>query len=361
MYELEEKMIAKLIKKIAAAGLLCTLFAVGFTAYAATGDVAGNIYCTDIKTYIYHSPITSYNIGGKTVIDAEILNWYYGFDVYWYADTRRLEITDKGGSFESLQAMSGELVESAVETVGDVFGHYYETDIVTTLNGEQIESYNIGGRTFIVAEAMRDFGYNVDWNSEERTLTITKPMDFYKITTDYGVLKTTHNMVEPTYFGMTERGLLLTDRDGNNFELNLKSNCVLHGAGVGDDYVKLSDLQDVLNAECILIEETADAHTEWVNGISYDETYYTYYIDFKYDNTIKPEAASAGKEYKHDFIDASSSYSFDLGFKVNGEDIGFKKYSPKGDEYAASVCIVNEEIYIPAYTAAMLLGYSYAW
>ena len=39
---------------------------------------------------------------------------------------------------------------------GDIAGKYYSTDIVTTLNGAQIDAINIGGQTLISAEDMRD-------------------------------------------------------------------------------------------------------------------------------------------------------------------------------------------------------------
>ena len=46
------------------------------------------------------------------------------------------------------------------------------TDIVTTLNGTAIEGYNIGGQTYISAERMCAFGYDVSWGNGERTLRI---------------------------------------------------------------------------------------------------------------------------------------------------------------------------------------------
>ena len=57
---------------------------------------------------------------------------------------------------------------------GDVAGKYYSTDIVTTLNGVQIDAINIDGQTLISAEDMRAFGFAVIWNAEERTLRISE-------------------------------------------------------------------------------------------------------------------------------------------------------------------------------------------
>ncbi|WP_202708845.1 hypothetical protein [Sporosalibacterium faouarense] len=52
--------------------------------------------------------------------------------------------------------------------VGDGVGEYYYTDIETYINGELIESWNIGGETFISIEDLSNYGFNVEWNQELR-------------------------------------------------------------------------------------------------------------------------------------------------------------------------------------------------
>lgn len=333
---------------------LCLMLAVCLGVYAAPGDVAGNIYYTDIKAYIFEAPITSYNIGGKTVIDAEILNWYYGFDVYWHEDTRRLEISDKGYRMMSFQAMSGELVESADGITGEVYGNYYETDIITTLNGSEIESYNIGGRTFIVAEAMRDFGYIVDWNEELRTLTIIKRMDLYKTETEYGIIKSMDRPETVKKHGTYKRGMLVTDG-----EIPTKSNQTFHGTGITDNYIRLSDLAYILNADVKLVENTHKSETQLVNGVSYQQEYYEYYIDFNYDTAIVPEVVPTKEEYEFEMCEEIASVH-SVGLVVNGEDIGIVNFNPKSQQdYRTNIRVINKEILIPMYTAAKILGYSY--
>ena len=54
--------------------------------------------------------------------------------------------------------------------VGDVIGHIYSTDIRTYINGEEVPSYNIGGRTVIVVEDV--CGYS-SYHDEQRTLLLT--------------------------------------------------------------------------------------------------------------------------------------------------------------------------------------------
>lgn len=330
------------------------------SAYAKNGDIAGNYYYTDIKTYMYHSLITSYNIGGKTVIDAEILNWHYNFDVYWHADTRTLELLDKGGMFNSLQAESGELCKSAGGVPGKTAGHYYKTDIIATLNGTAIESYNIGGRTCIAAEEMRTFGYNVTWNAEKRTLTITKPADFYSIDTDYGTIKTMNNYERPDIsFAQYNRGILLENSDGTESELATPSGYVLFDS-YGVSYVRLSDLCAVLNADCTLQQTTAETQRTWPDGTSTDETEYVYSFNLTYDPDVEvtlkpaqadypqgtPERQPGGKCYSDLRIDVT----------VNGAEGQFW-FKMGGKEYGSGILILDNVIYVPTYTAAKWLGY----
>ncbi|MBE7053671.1 MAG: hypothetical protein E7391_05280 [Ruminococcaceae bacterium] len=61
---------------------------------------------------------------------------------------------------------------SAMAKSGDIAGVYYSTDITTTLNGEEIDSINIGGKTLISAEDMHYYGFNVTWLGDQRKLVI---------------------------------------------------------------------------------------------------------------------------------------------------------------------------------------------
>lgn len=72
--------------------------------------------------------------------------------------------------------------------VGDVIGTAYHTDIVAYINHYAIPSYAVNGTSVIVAEDLRNFGFDVVWNQNLRSLTISrnssiypKQMDFSKI------------------------------------------------------------------------------------------------------------------------------------------------------------------------------------
>ena len=135
---------------------------------AATGK-AGNYYYTDIKSYVRGKLIDSYNVGGKTVILVEALRTY-GFNVDWDGNARTLTITDTKGTATS------SATAAANGAIGAVAGSYYHTDIVTYFNGVAIESYNLGGQTVIPATKLRDFGYDVVWDADNRRVLIqTEP------------------------------------------------------------------------------------------------------------------------------------------------------------------------------------------
>lgn len=324
-------------------------------AFAAPGDIAGNVYSTDIVTYIYSAPITSYNIGGKTCIDAEILNWHYGFDVYWHENERHLEITDKGERFVSLQAMSGELVESKASNPREIVYNYIETDIITTLNGREIESYNIGGRTVICAETMRSFGYIVEWSEEKRTLTISTPMDFYKYETDFGTIKSMFDYrLDREQNVFLNRGVLIRV-DEKDYMLNIPSNRI-YTEPSGLSFIRLKDLESILGGECSMEEQTRT-----VVGISGEYEEYIYVFNLNYDTSVRPELTQYNaEEATMDFV-TDSGYVVDLPINtlsINGEAHSISGMYG-GKVFGSALLVAEGEIYIPAYILTELFGYEY--
>jgi hypothetical protein len=94
---------------------------------------------------------------------------YYGFSVYWLADTRELKIV----TLDHAENGAPPKVEKT-HMGGTVIGNYYETDIVTTLNNKPITAYNIGGETFISVLELRDFGFLVYQYSEPKIEIISR-------------------------------------------------------------------------------------------------------------------------------------------------------------------------------------------
>ncbi len=58
--------------------------------------------------------------------------------------------------------------------VGDVIGTALHTDIVAYVNHYAIPSYAVNGTSVIVAEDLRNFGFDVAWNGFDRTLSISR-------------------------------------------------------------------------------------------------------------------------------------------------------------------------------------------
>lgn len=136
--------------------------------FAASADFAGRYYHTDIRTYLNGAQIEAINIGGQTLISGEAMQ-YYGFSVWWDAGERTLRIDEK----EQAQSITPQKVVHTNLPSGTFAGYYYETDIVTYLDAVPIVAYNIGGKTFIHAEQMRNYGCDVVWSESERKLEIT--------------------------------------------------------------------------------------------------------------------------------------------------------------------------------------------
>ena len=150
--------------------LTAILFVFGISAHAASGDIAGKYYSTDIITTLNGYEIDSINIGGQTLIKAEDMK-YFSFFVNWDEGERKLFIDEVE---HATNGTPPEIKKSNYPS-GMVLGDYYETDITTYLDGHEITAYNTGGVTYIWAEQMRDFGYEVIWSETDRTLKITSP------------------------------------------------------------------------------------------------------------------------------------------------------------------------------------------
>ena len=57
--------------------------------------------------------------------------------------------------------------------VGDIVGSIYSTDILAFINGVPVQAYNIGGKTVVILEDLREYGVAVDYLDKSRTLVVT--------------------------------------------------------------------------------------------------------------------------------------------------------------------------------------------
>ena len=58
--------------------------------------------------------------------------------------------------------------------VGDMKGSALHTDIIAYINHYAISSYAVNGQSCIVAEDLRNYGFDVQWDETERSLSITR-------------------------------------------------------------------------------------------------------------------------------------------------------------------------------------------
>ncbi len=61
---------------------------------------------------------------------------------------------------------------SAFAANGDIAGYIYSTDIVAYIDGMAVPSYNIGGKTVVIAEELEPYGFEVIWEEGARRLNV---------------------------------------------------------------------------------------------------------------------------------------------------------------------------------------------
>ena len=81
-----------------------------------------------------------------------------------------------------------------------------KTDITATINGHAIPSYNVDGYTYIVAEDLRYYGFNVHFDNASRTLSIARDYNQTYVSKSYS-----KPYVAPSEVGTREVAILATD------------------------------------------------------------------------------------------------------------------------------------------------------
>ena len=157
--------------------LLCAVFFSVAPANAGTlsvGTIIGEVLSTDIIAMIDQQPIHSLNINGYTAIVVEDLR-QHGFDVKWNADSRTIQIVrnHNEGSSETF-ATTNSVVPG--QKLHDVL----YTDIRAFVNGVEVVSFNIDGRTAIFFNQLKPFG-ELQWNADARIASL----DLTKTETDF--------------------------------------------------------------------------------------------------------------------------------------------------------------------------------
>ncbi len=85
---------------------------------------------------------------------------------------------------------------------GDIVNYVLYTDIITYIEGEAIQSYNIEGYTAIIVEDLESFGFDVEWDNETRTLTVVRDSS-ETVSSSYVPEENTHTVgskASPVYY-----------------------------------------------------------------------------------------------------------------------------------------------------------------
>lgn len=90
--------------------------------------------------------------------------------------------------------------------IGDLIGHALTTDIVATINGYDIPSYNVNGHTYIVAEDLKYYGFTVWYDDTIRSLFIERDTTQSWVSKSY-----TKPNVTTSQIGKKAHKLLYTD------------------------------------------------------------------------------------------------------------------------------------------------------
>lgn len=169
---------------------------------------------------------------------------------------------------------------SAHAAVGDPVGKIYSTDIIATVNGEPIESYNIGGRTAVIAEDLSDkyYGFTYEYYDDTRTLYVR-----------------TSNAVAPRERGVV-RGTV-GQIAGDIYETDIK---VIFNGNEVKGY-------NIGGRTAVVIEDLGT-----LDGTSPNEAYgYTKYLcNFTWDNDTRTVALYTPCDNHSAFISASYLYDY---------------------------------------------------
>ena len=133
--------------------------------------VTGVALRTDITAMINNHAIPSYNVNGYTYIVAEDLK-DYGFSVYYDNATRMLAINRDNSKTEVTKYYEKPFVPQ--NEAGIVEHDILSTDIVTYLDNNYVESYNINGQTIIRFDELKRYA-DVTYDNDKRLIWVHIP------------------------------------------------------------------------------------------------------------------------------------------------------------------------------------------
>ncbi len=232
-------------KFFAFTGMIAALCISTATAFAANGDITGNVYPTDIKAYVNGNLVPSCNIGGKTAIVLEDLeHWSTGIT---YNDSLRTLLVDT-------LWLNPDYAREDIPLGGEITAkHIYESDIKTYLNGTLFGSaFSLDGR---MAAAIEDFAADNEyssyfakyvWNPQERAIYLDflandrEPNLFEPYGTDYTFKDSNEVTITPTTRPFASSSVNGTEHLGAQLP---DSGAILYGGEKVGDYAVYQSLE----------------------------------------------------------------------------------------------------------------------
>ena len=162
-------------------------------------------------------------------------------------------------------------VPCGAANVGDVIGYAQPTDIVATINGYQLESYNVNGLTYICVEDLRYYGFNVTFDMNTKTLAFSRSSepttidpqhtnpDFYAIGTNQGFKNTLYTDIV-TY----ANNEYVTSSNINGKTIGL--------IGAGKISQRMVDIANIFNMPILCYTEHPENHEDLIRkGVKFVE------------------------------------------------------------------------------------------
>lgn len=296
-------------KKICCLSLCIIILFSGFTSINAyqIGDVAGSTLYTDIIASINDYNIASYNINGYTAIVAEDLR-NYGFEVQWLPNERSLHITRSSSNNVTSTYIAPSISSSQI---GKKAQTVLYTDIKTYINGQEVTSYNIGGKTIIYFNDLAVFG-SVNYNDTLRRLDLDISDGLnYKISAPYA-LSSSPVVPSGLYFKINSAdGLQIrwTAKNNTNKTINYYTTTYYMFNSVGDfaydysgkNYFTIKTIGPVPNGGTLL-DYTSKYEAEVYDAPVHDVMLYSIYIEYNDGTSEKIYYGHIGHEERGEYI-----------------------------------------------------------
>lgn len=111
----------------------------------------------------------------------------------------------------SLAILASAAISVSAANVGEVVDYALHTDIVAQIDGHPLRSYNVGGRTAVVAEDLVGYGFRVVWNEGQRMLGIYRTVDSNNIAVNPSVYPNYVPQAVTAPIGSRAEAILATD------------------------------------------------------------------------------------------------------------------------------------------------------